>query len=227
MAANKRPLCAYCGLREGRTKDHVIPKCMFLPPLPNEMLTVPACSPCNESKGKDDDYLRDMLVINLENENHPVANCVAMKERVIRSIQKNRSHLIREGRRTRRATPFYSPGGLYLGTAPAISIDQERIDRTFGRIVRGLYFTLCNKRRLPGNTRFEVSMVHPMEKDTKVKVFDVPSVSTCSIGNSFACKYVVAKEDPNFSLWLLEFYYVLVVVSTNATHGATLKSGDQ
>jgi 5-methylcytosine-specific restriction endonuclease McrA len=40
-------LCVYCGERPAATRDHVIPKCLFDPPLPANMVTVPACEECN------------------------------------------------------------------------------------------------------------------------------------------------------------------------------------
>jgi len=56
-------LCVYCGVNPATTRDHVIPECLFVPPLPSNMVTVPACADCNTTKkSQDDPYLRDMLV---------------------------------------------------------------------------------------------------------------------------------------------------------------------
>ena len=54
--------CAYCGRGPATTVDHVVPKCLFEAPLPTNMITVPACSSCNETTSKLDSFLRDFLV---------------------------------------------------------------------------------------------------------------------------------------------------------------------
>jgi hypothetical protein len=65
------PLCVYCGLCDGTTDDHVIQRGIFPPPLPNNMITVPVCDPCNGEKSGDDEFMRDMLLVDWENEPHP------------------------------------------------------------------------------------------------------------------------------------------------------------
>lgn len=57
-----KPICVYCGKREATTRDHVIPKALFLK-TPVNAVTVPSCSECNRYKKRRDDYFRDMLAI--------------------------------------------------------------------------------------------------------------------------------------------------------------------
>src|SRR5213078_104682 len=58
--------CVYCGQVLWLTKDHVPPRCIFPPPLP-ELVTVPCCMHCNRSASKDDEYFRMMVALR-ENE---------------------------------------------------------------------------------------------------------------------------------------------------------------
>ncbi len=83
-------MCAYCGVKRGLTKDHVIPKCLFKRPLPSNMITVPACSECNNAKSKDEDYLRDMLVIDHFTSSNPTAQTL-LNNKVIRSATEGSS----------------------------------------------------------------------------------------------------------------------------------------
>jgi hypothetical protein len=99
---------------------------------------------------------------------------------------------------------------VYLGTAPAIPIKKTRIDRTFGRITRGLYYRLYNETRLPDDCTFEVGKVHPMAKEQTIKNFDRPGARMYAMGDSFDCVYVIPKDDPTVSLWLLQFLNVFV-----------------
>lgn len=213
--AKPKPLCVYCDLREGTTEDHTVPNSVFPKPRPGNMVKVPACLPCNGDKSKDDDYLRDMLLVDWENEAHPMAQG-ELKGKLIRAIGRGQSHLIRDGRRTRRPTPVLSPVGLYLGTAPAIPIDQARINKMFERIVRGLYFEFSGGQRLPTDCTFEVGKVHPMRKEQTIRMFDRTGAGKYAIGDSFDCAYVVAKDDSTVSIWLLQLFNVFVLVTTNA-----------
>jgi hypothetical protein len=48
--------CAYCGAAADLTRDHVPPRVVFPKPRPKDLITVPACRPCNVSAGPDDEY---------------------------------------------------------------------------------------------------------------------------------------------------------------------------
>jgi hypothetical protein len=86
----------------------------------------------------------------------------------------------------------------------------------FSRIVRGLYFHFSGGQRLPTDCSFEVGKVHPMQKEQTVKIFDRPGARRSAIGDSFECCYLVAKDGPTLSIWLLRFFNVFVLVTTNA-----------
>jgi hypothetical protein len=42
-----KQLCAICGKSEAVTRDHIPPKGIFPKPLPQDLITVPACKNCN------------------------------------------------------------------------------------------------------------------------------------------------------------------------------------
>ena len=54
--------CVYCSIRPATTRDHVIPKCLFLHPYPDNihLVVAPACAYCNGAKSKDDEFLGSM-----------------------------------------------------------------------------------------------------------------------------------------------------------------------
>jgi len=49
--------CYLCGSTENLTRDHIPPLCMFRPPLPANLITVPCCHLCNQSLKLDDEAL--------------------------------------------------------------------------------------------------------------------------------------------------------------------------
>jgi len=52
----RKDVCIYCN-ESANTKDHVPPRCFLDEPYPLNMTTVPACSQCNESFSKDEQYI--------------------------------------------------------------------------------------------------------------------------------------------------------------------------
>ena len=53
--------CAYCDRKRGSTRDHVPPQCVFLRPLPGNMITVPSCKKCQGSS-EDDEYFSVLML---------------------------------------------------------------------------------------------------------------------------------------------------------------------
>jgi len=144
-------LCVYCGVNPATTRDHVIPECLFVPPLPSNMVTVPACADCNNTKkSQDDPYLRDMLVYDNDSSRH-VAARELFRGKVMRAARTNRSDVTRATITAARRgmEPRHSSGGLYLGHYYPVDLDATRFDRSiFSTIVKGLYYKVC-KERLP------------------------------------------------------------------------------
>ncbi len=165
----KWPLCAYCGLRPGTTRDHVIPKGLFPKPRPQSIITVPVCALCNNAKSQDDDYLRDMLVIDFQTEGHPIAQQI-LKGPMIRSAARNKSRVARAAQLASGRIPIRTPSGLYIGNAVVIPLESDRLQRIFATIVRGLTFHF-HQRRLPPDCVFEASRVVPTDTAEILKTF--------------------------------------------------------
>ena len=51
-------VCALCGKTLQVTREHVPPKNLYLPPRPENTITVPVCEPCNHGYHLDDEYFR-------------------------------------------------------------------------------------------------------------------------------------------------------------------------
>ncbi len=208
-------LCVYCNANPATTMDHVIPKCLFVGPLPADMVTVPVCAHCNNKKSKDDDYLRDLLVIDIENVNHPIAQQL-LRGKVLRSAQKNRSQIVRDMRAKSVIRNRYTVAGIYTGTFQAVPLEANRVKHIFARITRGLYYKLY-ERRFPNDCDFRVSRVAGMHVKDAVEIMH-------SIGGDvtyllaefvFSCMHVWSVEDPTVTSWLQNYYNFVVMVTTN------------
>ncbi len=90
-----KPFCAYCGVREGTTADHIPPKVCFPKPRP-QLITVPACEECNNCFSKEDEEFAAFLSLRvgidapitaqLHEKNRRI---IAHNQRLLRLIREN------------------------------------------------------------------------------------------------------------------------------------------
>ena len=213
-------LCAYCGERPGNTRDHVIPRCLFGGPLPPDVITVRACRACNTDKSQDDDYLRDLLVTDVQATQHPIAQRL-LQGQVIRAAQRNRSRVARPAALVSPIlprTPIRTPSGLYAGTLVTVPADPPRFQRVFATIVRGLYHHTY-QRRLPPDSIFTTLPIPP-----SVELFEGfqfkggnPIILGANIFG-YIHRTMTLDDDPEVSDWLLWFYNSCYFVVTTAPH---------
>jgi hypothetical protein len=213
--------CVYCGETKPLTKDHVIARCLFPRPLPEFMATVPACDACNFEKSKHDDYLRDMLVVDLNSEKNKTAQTV-LNGKVIRSAQTNRSLVIRAAKSNGRFEPVYSDCGIYLGQGFSFPVDSERVNHVFSLIVRGLYHKLT-KLYLPKDCSFDVRRLSASDfYKTWDEVQRIGYNGPYNLGGDvFTCIFFYAAEEPALSFWWMWFYdSICVYVKTSPANYA-------
>lgn len=129
--------CVYCGTDKDLTVDHVPPKLLVAQPYPENLITVPACFPCNQSFQKDDEYLRTMLCIDVRASSNGAAqsNLAA----VLRSLQRSNAKAFAEYL-TRQAESSVILGQDGSPMGQVFELDKERANRTGKRFIRALYF---------------------------------------------------------------------------------------
>lgn len=132
-------LCAYCGLNEATTEDHIPPKAIFPNPLAAHLLRVPACATCHGGTSDDDEYFRDSLVKQFRVAESPLAQEQLGKMFRAAAKPEKRRYLQRvvESFDTAR---IVTPAGIELGTAPVVHVDAERVRAVLKRVVRGLHY---------------------------------------------------------------------------------------
>jgi hypothetical protein len=205
-----KPICPYCGVREGTTKDHVISKCLFLSMPVKDTFTVKVCRECNEEKSKCEDYLAEVLQSHFIANQHPVATSLTGK--VFRSIDKGNSKLAKE---------MIEQYGPLLREYPHIldkikhfplTTNAERLERALQFIVRGLYAHYQKPLYLPQNCFIGVRRVGEDEMMEKLpRLCYVTPIGPHIIGDMVAIvRYYVSPEMPVESLWLITFYQSVV-----------------
>jgi hypothetical protein len=212
-------MCPYCGIREGTTEDHVIPRCLFSGDKPRTYIKVMACNECNnQKKSRDDDYLRDMLLVDVDSHDHPRAQ--ALLDKLLRSVEDDRSLIARIILREYRILPVVTESGLYVGEIAAVDLNAERVQAMFGRIVSGLAYGRYGF-RYPENTTFDTRRISRKEADQLISVlagFGSPG-STCIDEEVFCCM-PLHNADRSVWVWALEFYesvwYQVMAVTPDA-----------
>lgn len=205
--------CVYCGLEPANTRDHIVPKCLFPEPLP-ELITAPACLECNREKAQLEQYLRDVLAVDIHTSEQPGAR-VIFDGKFARARARNRSEIARSARDAP-MEPLYTPGGIYLGHYATVPLDWDRVSRTIVMIIRGLYWQLRSE-LFPQEYMIDVERVDPIEVRS---VWDEIGASHfngpyCLGDGIFSCVMQFVEEDTGMTRWLLSFYqnYVLLVTT--------------
>jgi hypothetical protein len=153
--------CAYCK-RPATTHDHIPPKRLFTPPLPHNLITVPACVECNHGSSDDDEVFRNELSI-MAGSFGESAKAAERLQPTMRGIRRNKAVL---KKMVLGATPVerYSPGGIYLGLGYAVPVTPEAHRRVLNRIVRGLYWHHFED-RLGDDTHVELVFINKNRPD--------------------------------------------------------------
>jgi hypothetical protein len=148
-------VCALCAEREATTREHVPAQALFPPPRPNDLITVPACGPCNNGTQPDDDYFFATLA--LIDEERPSAALEQVRATVRRGLARPRAG--RLWRHFADRLRYGAPTGRLI-LRPFIRIDQDRMMRVVQKHARGVFYELLER---PLHPAYAV-MVMPMAR---------------------------------------------------------------
>jgi hypothetical protein len=106
--------------------------------------------------------------------------------------------------------PVRTNGGIYLGHADALQLDEERICRVMSRIIKGLYYEE-NRKCLPSTYEAEGCICVDDYPDSILRLLDeinyagFSPVRTVQAG-VFEYTYQATREDCDSTFWLGSFY---------------------
>jgi len=200
--------CTYCGRHVKLTTDHIIPRCLFNGSIPDDVPKVRVCQECNVLKGSDDTFLRDVLVRDVRQATHPIAQDIRYGA-FARSLSKAKSQYPRDASRLR-VVPSPADSGLLI-YEPVLP--KERMRKIFIRLVRGL-MVAYERYELSSTTNFDVLRA----VDTKVALDEaqrwgkdtsgMTHIVQVGNGSVFSCIYYHSLTEGHFdvSKWWLRFY---------------------
>ena len=132
-------ICALCAKAPATTREHVPAEMFFTRPLPDNLITVPACDPCNQGTQKEDSYLRGFLMLLKVPPRSPAIEEV--RERASREFQRPEYPGLKETF-ARKVEFDWMPthGGRILTLGHKMQPDPKRLQRVLTKQVRGLYY---------------------------------------------------------------------------------------
>ncbi|QHG09286.1 hypothetical protein GSF12_04950 [Moraxella osloensis] len=151
-------VCYYCGIKlqpNTLTKEHVPPKVFFPNTDRDNLITVPSCHLHNSGKSNDDEYLFQMLSIQiLANEKGQNLGT----EKGVASIRRNRKFMKELAKNASVVYVDEEKNGKLKPTF-AFNIDDTRISNSIQAIARALYFFEFNKVFLGKITDYNASLI--------------------------------------------------------------------
>lgn len=131
--------CTYCGSAEALTRDHIPPKCLFLKPRPNNLITVPACPQCNNGAKLDDEYFRVFLAVGKTVHASLIGR--ALWGATFESLKKpTKYRFVCALRKSVKKAKIQSEGGIFLEEGKVFEAKLARVIAVPRRIIRGLFF---------------------------------------------------------------------------------------
>ncbi|HXO43352.1 MAG TPA: hypothetical protein VN999_18015 [Thermoanaerobaculia bacterium] len=201
--------CVYCGKAPATTWDDIPPKCFFTKPR-GKLLLVPSCSACNEGASVDDEWVRNDLVLELGNAQHPIAHALA--DSAYRGLSMpEKKGMLTTFRKAVRQQEVRTEAGLHV-TVPTYYMQADPQRHVMTRIVRALYWRHHDRTRLPDEYDVSSFPVTAATKEDRGAAVRAVSFLLCqpqhTLGNGgvFSYRFFVDDHDPKRILWLLVFY---------------------
>jgi len=196
MQPPKSSICVLCGDRPATTRDHIPPKGLFKG-LGVQLITVPACSICNNGASSDDEDLRYFISAQIGKQSPGSAKL--WDDGAHKSIK--RKTKLRESVIASASEVETSGGQGNIDVRIAFEAPVSIYQKVFERTTRGLYF-FHTGRILPPNTKVVVDM---LDSQPELNTPEIQSLTKHCIGaEAFVYRFGVDEADN--SLWLYEFY---------------------
>ena len=206
-------LCAICGIRPATTTEHVPPKAIFLRPRPSNLVTVPACFPCNNKSSATEEEFGVYLAILVADPMHGTSPL--WRKQALRTLDHN-NRLARKVNENLRLRSVRTPAGLHLGKVGMFQFPARTYISVIEKTIRGLYYHHYGDVLGP-SADVHASMSHaPTEEFMELtKELKQNSIG----GDALIYRFGRAVDSPLYSIWSLQFY------SRNWASGHTNPSG--
>lgn len=211
MQPPKSAICVICGSRPATTHDHVPPRGLFKG-LSAQLITVPACSTCNNGASSDDEDLR--FYISLKVGKQTPGSSALWDQGAHKSVKRKtslREAIIATAREVRTTDALGNPVARL-----AVEVPTRIYQTVFERTTRGLYFYHTGRILTP----HVPVIVKPITGIPNLDMPEFRSLKQCSIaGEACVYRFGITEEQRDGSLWLYGFYrtHWVMAVTGDAT----------
>jgi len=181
----------FCGIAIAPTDlsmEHFCPKCLWEKGhRPARTKTLPAHKKCNESFAEDNEYFRDVLVL----EAGAQQNCQGARTVADGTIKRKiaeRHGSLRKAVNDLRPVPITTNSGVFVGVGPGYLIDMARVARVLKNVVRGVFYTV-RKKPMPQDWLFWVENARNIHKETLERTVNDMVDWKCFGDDVFLCRY--------------------------------------
>ncbi len=191
--------CCLCGTSAKLTRDHVPPKGFFVPPLPDNLITVPCCHGCNQHYKKDDEAAR--LFFSAYRWESDKGKWI-WKEKALGSTLQRSPKLRQRVLDSLHHLPVQTQNGVEV--MPVIIFPESRMNRFLIRITKGLLFSFYPDIDY-SDMHFEVQQITPTQEMAN---YMSENMLYDERGNGvFRFWRSVVNSDPRFAgIWSYVFY---------------------
>ena len=207
--------CAYCGVVGKITRDHIPPKGIFSKPLPNDLITVPACVKCHSDEtSKDDEYFRLALHVRDGIDSHP--DVIKSRPTLLRSLERPQQiGMVKGLLENIFPAELVTPSGIFIKNQWAIQTDMNRLRRVVTRIMKGLFYK-HKQHRVPDGYDALVCDEDSFQKwpadviehynENLIKPILAQKERVMIGSDVFSFKYGYDKNNPDITCWIFTFY---------------------
>jgi len=183
----------------------VVARCLLLDK--KTPVTIPCCSDCNNSKAREDEYLRDTFAVRIETSE--LTDLAEVKSSAMRSALRPHSPPIVGFLEKIEAFPKFDDRGNFIGLGYRTRANPERMYRAFTWIARGLYFHHLGR-------NIDVSAEAHLHSNANFQAIwhKIGGNGPFDVGNSLSYKFLFDEAIPSFSEWHFYFYKSVYVILT-------------
>lgn len=206
--------CIYCGGRGEVTDDHVPPRSFYGKIPPKNIITVPACEPCNIGFSKNDDYVRLVLTTTESGKDNATRN--ELIGVVKRFAERPESKRVLSGfYESLESGYMLNESGVFV-RREKFSVEGARMNAFAARVIKALFFRVKGY-RLPDG--YIVNAIHyrvyrqieAMSGEHRdfwpIIIAELLRSSHAEAwGDVFGYSLVQSPNDPNATWWLLSLY---------------------
>jgi len=200
-------LCMFCGEEISSvdlTMEHPVPRGLWEQGhRPQGMRTLPAHKTCNNGFSPDDEYFRNVMLL----EDGAVQNCDAARivdsQTVERMLQKRPGTLIKAAKNLREVRVADASGNSSI--RPVFDVDVSRIERVLFKVMKGIFY-IAQKTPMPQDFVLEVCDTNLVDGAPFRRTVE-SMVDWQSFGDdAFQCRYLVIGRPAAAFACLMRFY---------------------